>query len=80
LNRINENDKNGPSLNSIIQINPDAIQIAEELDKEMKSGWSGLRGQTKNPYVLSRNPCGSSSGSAVGCLSVCQRYNFKNQY
>lgn len=29
------------------------------------SGWSGLGGQTKNPYELSRNPCGSSSGSAV---------------
>jgi len=29
------------------------------------SGWSGLGGLTKNPYVLSRNPCGSSSGSAV---------------
>lgn len=29
------------------------------------SGWSGKGGQTKNPYVLDRNPCGSSSGSAV---------------
>lgn len=29
------------------------------------SGWSGLGGQTRNPYVLDRNPCGSSSGSAV---------------
>ncbi len=29
------------------------------------SGWSSLGGQTKNPYVLDRNPCGSSSGSAV---------------
>ncbi len=29
------------------------------------SGWSGRGGQTRNPYVLSRNPCGSSSGSAV---------------
>lgn len=29
------------------------------------SGWSGVRGQTNNPYVLDRNPCGSSSGSAV---------------
>lgn len=29
------------------------------------SGWSGVGGQTKNPYDLSRNPCGSSSGSAV---------------
>lgn len=29
------------------------------------SGWSGIQGQTKNPYLLSHNPCGSSSGSAV---------------
>lgn len=29
------------------------------------SGWSGLGGQTRNPYVLDRNPCGSSSGSAA---------------
>lgn len=29
------------------------------------SGWSGRGGQTRNPYVLDRNPCGSSSGSAV---------------
>lgn len=29
------------------------------------SGWSGRGGQTKNPYALDRNPCGSSSGSAV---------------
>ena len=30
------------------------------------SGWSGVGGQTHNPYVLDRNPCGSSSGSAAG--------------
>ena len=29
------------------------------------SGWSSRGGQTRNPYVLDRNPCGSSSGSAV---------------
>jgi amidase len=29
------------------------------------SGWSGRGGQTVNPYVLDRNPSGSSSGSAV---------------
>jgi len=29
------------------------------------SGWSGLGGQTRNPYDLTRSPCGSSSGSAV---------------
>ncbi len=139
LDRIIEIDKNGPRLNSIIEINPDALQIAEELDRELaagniwgpmfgipvvlkdnidthdkmpttagatalrnsyplndsrvakklreagaviiakanlsewanfrattsSSGWSGIGGQTKNPYVLDRNPCGSSSGSGV---------------
>ena len=29
------------------------------------SGWSGRGGQTRNPYALDRNPCGSSAGSAV---------------
>ncbi|CAM0998044.1 amidase [Rhodanobacter sp. Root179] len=29
------------------------------------SGWSARGGQTKNPYVLDRNPCGSSAGSAA---------------
>jgi len=139
INRINTIDDNGPTLNSIIQINPDALEIARQLDIEMKngkirgplhgipvllkdnidtrdnmettagslalkgshplndsylvtklrdagaiilgkanlsewanfrgeissSGWSGVGGQTLNPYVLDRNPCGSSSGSGV---------------
>jgi amidase len=139
LDRIDEIDKNGPGLNSVIHINPDALQIAAGLDKELaagksrgplhgvpvilkdnidthdkmpntagatvlrnshppkdsyiakklreagaviiaksnlsewanfrasvsSSGWSGVGGQTKNPYVLDRNPCGSSSGSGV---------------
>src|SRR5687768_5475320 len=29
------------------------------------SGWSGIGGQTNLPYVLDRNPCGSSPGSGV---------------
>jgi amidase len=139
LERIREIDDSGPALNSIIAINPDALLIAEELDRELaagksrgpmhgvpvilkdnidtsdrmpttagatalgnsfapadswvakklreagaviiaksnlsewanfrasfsSSGWSGIGGQTKNPYVLDRNPCGSSSGSGV---------------
>lgn len=139
LERIQAIDKNGPQLNSIITVNPDAIEIARELDQELKmgnsrgslhgipvllkdnidthdrmpttagsralansyplqdsevarrlreagaviigkaslsewanfrgtlssSGWGGLIGQTKNPYDLTRNPCGSSSGSGA---------------
>lgn len=139
LLRIEKLDKSGPMLNSIISINPDAIKIAEELDRELaegkdrgplhgipvilkdnidtkdsmpttagaiilkssfvgrdskvaellreagaiiiaksnlsewanfrgkisSSGWSGVGGQTRNPYITDRNPCGSSSGSGV---------------
>lgn len=139
IDRIETMDRNGSKLNSIIIVNPDALQIADSLDKELaagksrgalhgipvilkdnidthdkmpttagsrvlsesyplqdswvatklreagavilgksnlsewanyrasisSSGWSGVGGQTKNPYVLDRNPCGSSSGSAV---------------
>ncbi|HEX8071818.1 MAG TPA: amidase [Pyrinomonadaceae bacterium] len=36
------------------------------------SGWSGRGGQTRNPYALDRNPCGSSSGSGVAAAaSLC---------
>ena len=139
LDRIDAIDRNGPALNSIIETNPQAIEIAAALDAERKasgprglmhgipvvlkanidtadmmettagslalkghhppgdaflvkklreagavilgkanlsewanfrsdwssSGWSSIGGQTKNPYDLLRNPCGSSSGSAV---------------
>ncbi len=29
------------------------------------SGWSGRGGQTRNPYILDRNPCGSSAGTGA---------------
>lgn len=29
------------------------------------SGWSGRGGQTNNPYILDKNPCGSSSGTGA---------------
>jgi amidase len=34
------------------------------------SGWSGFGGQCRNPYVLDRNPCGSSSGSAAAVAAA----------
>jgi amidase len=34
------------------------------------SGWSAVGGQTSNPYVLDRNPSGSSSGSAVAVAAA----------
>ena len=38
LKRIEEVDKNGPFLNSIIELNPDAFEIADKLDAERKAG------------------------------------------
>ena len=34
-------------------------------DENSSSGWSSAGGQTRNPHVLDRNPCGSSSGSGA---------------
>jgi amidase len=146
LARIEQIDRQGPAVNSVIEVNPDALAIADALDKERKekgvrgpmhgipvlikdnidtadhmlttagslalmdsrpardasvaqklreagavilgktnlsewanirsshssSGWSGRGGQTKNPYSLDRNPCGSSSGSgAAVAANLC---------
>jgi amidase len=38
LERIQEVDKQGPSLNSVIELNPDALAMAENLDSERKAG------------------------------------------
>ena len=136
-NRIDAIDHSGPQLHSVIVVNPDALAIADSLDRVApeqrgplhgvpvllkdnidtkdqmattagsralagsmplqdsevaaqlraagavilgkanlsewanfrgqmsSSGWSGINGQTKNPYVLTRTPCGSSAGSGV---------------
>lgn len=42
LNRISALDQSGPHLNSILQINPDALTIAGQLDSQRKTG--GLLG------------------------------------
>ena len=33
------------------------------------SGWSALGGQVRNPHMLDRNPCGSSSGSGAAAAA-----------
>jgi amidase len=139
VGRIEQIDRSGPTLRSVIEVNPEARTIADALDAERKargprgplhgipvlikdnidtadrmmttagslalegsmatrdafvverlraagavilgktnlsewanfrsskssSGWSGRGGQTKNPYALDRNPCGSSSGTGA---------------
>jgi amidase len=54
LNRIEEIDRNGPELHSILQLNPDALQIAQALDEERKAG--NVRGPLHGiPVVLKDN-------------------------
>ncbi|MCH9750982.1 MAG: amidase [Alphaproteobacteria bacterium] len=40
-------------------------QWANFRSNESLSGWSALGGQVRNPHMLDRNPCGSSSGSGA---------------
>jgi amidase len=38
ITRIQEIDRDGPRLNSVVELNPDALAVADELDRERKSG------------------------------------------
>src|SRR5207302_1800860 len=54
LQRIASVDKAGPALNAVIELNPDAIAIAESLDAERKS--TGPRGPLHGiPIMLKDN-------------------------
>ena len=54
LDRIEAVDRSGPRLNAIIELNPDALQIARALDEEWKD--SGPRGPMHGiPVVLKAN-------------------------
>ncbi len=50
IKRIKEIDKNGPAINSVIELNPDALKIADELDKELKD--KGARGPLHGIPIL----------------------------
>ncbi|MGO8675739.1 MAG: amidase [Limisphaerales bacterium] len=57
LRRIRELDQRGPKLNSVIEINPDAIPIAEALDRERQGG--RLRGPLHGIPVLVKDNIGT---------------------
>ncbi|MGH9873167.1 MAG: amidase [Pyrinomonadaceae bacterium] len=50
LDRIDDIDKDGPRLNSLIEVNPDAMAIAEALDRERKE--KGARGPLHGIPIL----------------------------
>ncbi len=70
LDRIDETDRSGPALNSIIELNPDALGIAEKLDLERKE--SGPRGPLHGiPVVLKANiDTGDRMATTAGSLAL----------
>ncbi|CAN1771193.1 Probable amidase At4g34880 [Linum perenne] len=55
---INRIQKYNSLLRGVIELNPDALSLAERADRERQVCW-------QNTYVLSADPCGSSSGPAI---------------
>lgn len=58
LDRINEIDKQGPAINSVIEVNPDVLSIADSLDDERKS--KGPRSPLHGIPVLIKDNIGTS--------------------
>ncbi|HEY6303661.1 MAG TPA: amidase [Terriglobales bacterium] len=70
LARIQEIDKAGPKVNSVIEINPDALQIADALDQERKS--KGARGPLHGIPVLIKDniDTGDRMNTTAGSLAL----------
>src|SRR5438034_949727 len=69
LRRIDAYDKNGPSLNAIVVINPDALKLADELDRRFAQ--SGLTGPLHCvPTIVKDNFETIGLQSAGGSLSL----------
>jgi amidase len=58
LQRIEELDRRGPSLHSVIEVNPDALVIARQLDRERKA--KGPRGPLHGIPVLVKDNIGTA--------------------
>src|ERR1700730_13328054 len=70
LARIAEIDKSGPTVNSVIELNPDALQIADALDQERKA--KGPRGPLHGIPVLIKDniDTGDRMNTTAGSLAL----------
>ena len=68
--RISEVDQHGPRLNSIIELNPDALAIASELDRERKT--KGARGPLHGIPILIKDNIDTHDGmtTTAGSLAL----------
>lgn len=70
LARIDENDKRGPAINAVIELNPDALSIADALDQERKA--KGPRGPLHGiPMLIKDNiDTGDRMMTTAGSLAL----------
>lgn len=77
LHRIAKYDQDGPKLNSILEINPDAIFIAEALDHERKT--KGIRGPLHGIPVLLKDNIETSDSMHTSAGTIALEHNVSNQ-
>jgi amidase len=70
IKRIKQIDKSGPAVNSVLEVNPDALNIADELDKEFKE--KGPRGSLHGIPVLIKDNIDTADGmnTTAGSLAL----------
>jgi amidase len=80
LKRIKEIDKTGPTLNAIIELNPDAISIAVKMDAERRSG--KVRGPLHGIPVLIKDniDTGDKMMTTAGSLALLNHHAKKDAF
>lgn len=80
LDRIATIDDAGPGLNAVIQINPDALTIAAELDEELKQG--KVRGPMHGVPVLLKDNIDTRDGmvTTAGSRALAGSYPGKDSF
>jgi len=70
LDRIDRIDKNGPELRAVIELNPEALKIARQMDEERKSG--KVRGSLHGIPVLIKDniDTGDQMQTSAGSLAL----------
>jgi amidase len=74
LKRIDAIDKNGPKLNSVIELNKSALDMADNMDKERKAG--KIRGPLHGIPVLIKDniDTGDNMHTTAGALALSDNY------
>ncbi|SDS32008.1 amidase [Mucilaginibacter mallensis] len=80
LTRINDIDKNGPKLNAVIELNPNALDMANELDKERDAG--KIRGPLHGIPVLIKDNINTKDkvATTAGSLAIADNYATKDAF